>query len=46
MALTEGRSEVLAMPETAIEVVFRKGKEEIGRLPVRPDPAKMVVVRD
>jgi len=46
MALTDGRSEVLAIPGNATEVVFRKDKDEIGRLPVAPDPRTIVVVRD
>lgn len=43
--LTEGRSEVLAVPDVAIEVVLRKGEEIVGRLPVRPSRREVFVVR-
>lgn len=43
--LTDGRSEVLAVPDVAIEVVLRKGEEIVGRLPVRPSRREVFVVR-
>ncbi len=43
--LVEGRSEVVVVPDSAVEVLILHGDEELGRLPVRPDPERLVTVR-
>lgn len=43
--LTAGRSEVLAVPDAAVEVVLREGDEIVGRLPVRPQRDGVAVVK-
>lgn len=43
--LTEGRTEVLFVPDTARTIVLRSGGGEVGRLPVAPDAESIVIVR-
>jgi RNA polymerase sigma-70 factor (ECF subfamily) len=43
--IEQGRTEVLYVPDTGRTVVLLAKGVEIGRLPVRPDPAKVVVAR-
>jgi hypothetical protein len=44
-ALTAGRTEVLFVPDNAAMAVFVSEGEEIGRLPLRPTPGEIAVVR-
>lgn len=42
--LTEGRSEVLRVPESAVTVVYRRGAEEVLRRPVTLDPDRRTTI--